>query len=72
MESAGALSGKVSVVFLLHNLVALARNAFDARSIDNDDVAAVIVNQSLLSQAVGRDTDPRATHAQHARQEFLR
>ena len=62
-----ALAGKVIVVFLLHDLITLAREAFDARSIDNDDITAVIVNHSLLPQAVGRDADTGATHPQHAR-----
>ena len=63
----GDLAIKVIVVFLLHNLIAFARGAFDAGAIDNDDIPAMIVNQSLKTQTIGRDTDAGASHTQHAR-----
>src|SRR5438132_3040173 len=58
-------------VFLFHNLVAFARGVFNAITIEDSNVATVVINQSILPQAISRDANARPTHAQHARQEIL-
>src|ERR1043166_4495967 len=59
------------VILLFDNLVALARKILEAVAIQYPNVAAMVIDKSILPKAVRRDAHPGAAHAQHARQEFL-
>src|ERR1043166_6510308 len=57
-ESARQLrSGYLAVVFLFHNFVALAREVLEAFAIQYANIAAMVIDKSVLSEAVRRDAD---------------
>jgi hypothetical protein len=61
-----------AVKFSLDHTVALAYALFQFWSIQYDDFAAVVLNQSSCLQLAGCLGDPLATHAQHVRDQLLR
>src|ERR1043165_2270181 len=71
-ESARHLrSGYPAVVFLFHNFVALAREVLEAFAIQYANIAAMVIDKSVLSEAVRRDADAGPAHPQHSRKKFL-